>query len=317
MGSKGTFKQNGIPIRTQTVTRGNSFYVCNATAVSADRTGVNDAGSGYGSISAPFSTIDYAINQCVASQGDEIHVLQGHNEAITTASITADIAGISIIGHGHGSMRPRIDFTHADGKVVVSAANVLIKNINFHANVTIVTIGLDIQAGGDNCNVENCLFDVETTTTDEFLITINRGVVTGGGIYNCVIDMGLGGAAHGIKLVGANTGCDIVGNVIKGDYSTACIGGITTLSTEVLIKDNILMNGGPGNIGAVACVVMLTGTTGYVVNNHTFCNVATIRAHYTADTMFFSGNRASEDVGDGADSIITGDAVSVVATADD
>jgi hypothetical protein len=69
----------------------------------------------------------------------------------------------------------------------------------------------------------------------------------------------------------------------------------TTLSTEVYIEDNMLVNGGSGNVGAVEVIEMLTGTTGVVRRNTFLCNVATIVLQSVADTMYFSENYAGED----------------------
>src|SRR5690349_3795433 len=67
-------------------------------------TGATDA-AGYGKTpDAPFATLDYAIGQCTASQGDVIYLLPGHTE--TTTAIALDVAGVRIIGLGWGRIRP-------------------------------------------------------------------------------------------------------------------------------------------------------------------------------------------------------------------
>src|SRR3990167_4322587 len=89
----------------------------------------------------PLATIDAAVGKCVADRGDVILVLPGHVETIATAAaLDLDVNGIAVIGLGRGTMQPRLDFTAAAGDVEVNADNVLIHNINFHANVTIVTL---------------------------------------------------------------------------------------------------------------------------------------------------------------------------------
>jgi len=222
-----------------------------------------------------------------------------------------------VVGLGNGSNMPRFDFNDADSDFLVSADNVLIQNINFEATVTGVKLGIAVSAAASGTTVSGCKFTVETTTTDEFLISINLlAGCDNTTVENCYFDNGLGGAATGVKLVGASADVQILGNTIKGDYSLACVAGITTLSTEVMIKDNIFMNGGSGNIGAVACVSMLTGTTGYVIANEVFCNVATVDVMMLADAMLFSRNYANEDVGEAADSIVWGAASSVTPMAD-
>lgn len=290
----------------------------NATLLKGEKTASNGL-SHDGSFLKPFATIDYAVGQCAADRGDVIYVRPGHVETISAAaSLDLDVAGIRVIGLGHGTKRPRLDFTATAGTVEVNADNILLHNLNLHANVSSVAIGLSVLAGATDLVVSNCVFDVEATTTDEFLIAINFGVGCDRFlIEDCEMDMGLGGAATGIKLVGATAGGTIRRCRIVGDYSQACIAGITTLSTEIYIEDNMLANGASGNVGAVEVVEMLTGTTGVVRRNHSLCNVATIAAHYVADTMAFFENYATEDVGQAAGAVLRTGAVSVTASADD
>lgn len=299
---------------------GRVFWVNNSSVLPDN--GVAGADAPYpahGTYTKPFATIDYAVGQCTAGRGDVIYVMPGHVETISgAASLDLDVDGITVIGLGRGSDQPRLDFTATAGTVELNADNVGIFNMNFHANVSGVVIGLSVLTGSTGSVIKNCKFDVEATTTDEFLISINYGVGCNDFLVeDTVIDMGLGGAATGIKLVGATAGGTIRNCRIVGDYSQACIAGITTLSTEIYIEDNMLANGASGNIGAVEVVEMLTGTTGVIRRNHSLCNVATIAAHYVADTMAFYENYATEDVGQAAGAVLRTGATSVTASADD
>ena len=267
----------------------------------------------------PFLTLDYAVSQCTANKGDVIYVMPGHTETIATDSaVDLDVAGITVIGLGSGSLVPVIDYTDAAGTFVIGADNVSVYNINLHANVPEVVAGVVIEAGVDYACVKGCRFDVETTGTDEFLISIQTNAASNNfNISNNYIDNGLGAAVHAIKLVADSDNSIIKDNHILGDYSTANIGGITTLSTNLLIENNILINGETGAIGTEPVIEMLTGTTGLVRRNVFFCNLATIAAQSVADAMAFSENFAGEDVGNAAGNILRTDAVSVAASADD
>lgn len=303
----------GVPVLPgKGFTTGKVFFVDAATGLDGNNGKSKDR---------PLATLNAAIAKCTANKGDIIYLMPNHYEDIgdtsTTGAIDLDVAGISVIGLGNGSNMPRFDFNDADSDFLVGASNILIENVNFEATVTGVKLGVAVEAASTGLTIRNCKFSVETTTTDEFLISVN--LLAGCDntlIEGCKFDMGLGGAATGIKLVGASHDVTIQNNIMKGDYSLACVAGITTLSTEVMIKENIFMNGGSGNIGAVACVSMLTGTTGYVIANEVFCNVATVDVMMLADTMLFSRNYASEDVGEAADSIVWGAAASVTPMAD-
>ncbi len=106
--------------------RGRAFYV--------DSNNGSDNNSGKTPYTA-LATIDTAIGKCEANRGDIIYVLPGHTEDVSSAtSIVCDVAGVSIVGLGYGSLRPTLSFTAAAAKITVSAANVTFSNIIFNAN---------------------------------------------------------------------------------------------------------------------------------------------------------------------------------------
>lgn len=286
----------GVP--TELPHPGNVYWV-NSTTVLPDK-GIGGSDGNNGSYLQPYATIDKAVGSCKANRGDIIYVMPGHVEPITgAASLDLDVAGISVIGLGRGAKQCRLDFTATGSTVEVNADNISIVNMNFHANIPAVVIGLSILTLATDTLVKGCSFDVETTTTDEFVIAINLGVGCSRTIIeDCIMDQGLGGAAHAIKLVGATAGCTIQNNRIVGDYSVANIGGITTLSTEVYIEDNMLMQGGSGGLNAQPVIEMLTGTTGIVRNNDIVCDVATFALQTIADAMSFLNNQRTDDIGE-------------------
>lgn len=281
----------GVPVLPSVtdVTTGSVFFV-------DSNTGSN--GNKGTSTKRPFADIDYAVGKCTANKGDVIYVMPNHYEAITTAAaIDVDVAGVSVIGLGSGDNMPQIDYTAAAGSFVIGANNVTVKNINFHANVTSVVVGVDIDAGVDYATVEGCRFDVETTGTDEFLISIQTNDASNfATIKNNDIDNGLGGAVHAIKFTADTDGTQVIGNTIQGDYSTANIGGITTLSTKLNIANNLLINGNSGNIGTEPAIELLTGSTGTIQNNYIVCNLATKAASIVADTCMLFENYYNEDI---------------------
>lgn len=275
---------------------GKVFWVNNSSVL--PEKGIAGSNGNPGTYLKPFSTIDYAIGRCTANRGDVIYVMPGHVEDITAAQgVDFDVAGVKCIGLGYGDKQARFDMTNAAGDVTIDADNVHIYNMNFHANVTSITIGLSILTLAVGTVIKGCRFDVETTTTDEFLISINLGVGCDKTVIeDCDMDMGLGGAAVGIKLVGASNNVDIRRNKICGDYSLANIDGITTLSKEVYIEDNLLINGASGDIGTVAAIILLTGSTGVIRNNHIVCNLATPDLSVVADTVMMFNNLYSETI---------------------
>lgn len=307
----GITQYGGVPVGGSQFT-GNNYYVDSGNSDGSDN-------PSSGTKAKPFSTLDYAVSQCAASNGDVIYVLAGHTETLAADSaVDLDVAGITVIGLGSGSDVPVMDYTDAAGTFVIGADNVSVYNLNFHANVPEVVVGVVVEAGIDYACIKGCRFDVETTGTDEFLISIQTNDASN---EFCIkgnrIDNGLGASVHAIKLVADSDNSVIKDNFIIGDYSTANIGGITTLSTNLLIENNILINGESGAINTEPVIEMLTGTTGIVRRNTFFCNLATIAAQTVADAMIFSENFAGEDVGAAAGNILRTDAVSVAASADD
>ena len=98
-----------------------------------------------------FNTIADALKSCEASRLDTIVALPYHTETITTADqLDMDTAGCRLVGVGTGNAMPKLDYTVAAGELVIGAADCVVKNINFHSNVTAVLIGIEIEAAGDN-----------------------------------------------------------------------------------------------------------------------------------------------------------------------
>lgn len=267
----------------------------------------------------PFATVDYAVGKCTADKGDTIVVMPGHSETISASgTVTFDVAGVNVVGIGHGTLQPKFDYTVAAGSVEVDADNVSLQNLRFHANVTSVIAGLNVVSGATDLIVRGCRFDVETTATDEFLIGIKVGVGCDRLLVeDTEIDMGLGGAVAAIKWHNASAGAWVENVTIKGDYSQACVASVVAASTELYFKDCRLFNGTTGNIGAVEVAEMYTGTTGAFISTQTLANVATIAAHFVADAMATYNVWSTEDVGPAASAINRSDAVSVTGSADD
>lgn len=276
-------------IVNEAMTTGSIFFVHSGTGTDA---------AGYGqNPDAPVATIDYAIGLCTAGKGDRIYVMPGHLETITGTSITVDVAGVSVIGMGHGSQMPQIRHNHANAEVSIAADDVLWQGIRHSADVTGVLVAIEIEDAADNCIVRGCKFDVITTTTDEFVVTIRTNDASNGAlIEGNDIDMGLGGAVAAISFTKDTDGTVVRKNVIQGDYSTACINGITTLSTRLLIEDNLLINGGPGNIGTEPGIELITGSLGIIRRNDIVCNLATKAASIVADTCLLFENYYNEDI---------------------
>ena len=92
----------GIP-----VTGGSVFHLSSTHAATSDNNTGEDP-------DFPFTTLDALIAKCTADKGDVILAYPGHVESIANAQIDLDVAGVSVIGLGRGTLRPRIDYDHAN-----------------------------------------------------------------------------------------------------------------------------------------------------------------------------------------------------------
>jgi len=262
--------------------------------------GVAHEGDGSSWVKAK-DTLDEAVDLCTADRGDIIYVAQGHSEAMGAAAdeVDIDIAGVTVIGCGSGTLRPLFDYSAGDttGAFTVGAANVTILNCVFKANILEVNDAIAIQAAGDNCRVAYCDFIVETAGTDEFFDCI----LLGDGADNCIVedclfDMANGAADHGIFLDYDTDGMIIRNNIMRGDYAVACIKGDTTLSTNLFILDNILWNGLTNDLNAQPVIELLTGTGGICKGNFMACDVADVAVAAVGDKMYEFANWYNEDM---------------------
>lgn len=115
---------------------GKSFYVNNSTVLAPVDNAVAGANTpSAGLFNRPFSTIDYAVGQCIAGRGDVIYVGAGHTESFANATgLLLDVNDIAVVGLGSGSLRPTLTFdTDPSANIPITANNVSVKNI-LHVN---------------------------------------------------------------------------------------------------------------------------------------------------------------------------------------
>jgi hypothetical protein len=143
---------------------GEVFFVSNADVLldkNQSVAGVNQAGGG--TFQRPFRTLDFAVGQCTASRGDLIILMPGHEETLSSATALAmDVAGVTVLGLGTGTLRPKFILdTATTTTVAVSAANVSFKNIIFSANFA--DIAELFTPTAVNLHLEDCKFTQEAT----------------------------------------------------------------------------------------------------------------------------------------------------------
>ena len=214
---------------------GNVFYVDSGLSGAADtNTGLTWA--------TALATIDGAIGKCTANNGDVIFVAPGHTETVSAAAgIVFDVAGVTVIGLGAGTLRPKISYTTAaTADVDVTAANVTIKNIVFEAGYADVAVAIDLDATDftlegcefkdsaadknfvvyidcddtdnacDRLTVRDCVAISPDTANDHFIAAV--GDIDRLTVENCFISLGVN---DGEAVIEASTGKDFTNCLIR------------------------------------------------------------------------------------------------------
>ncbi len=224
--------------------------------------GTDAAGYGYNPDS-PVATVDYAIsNLCTANKGDAIYALPGHAESITTATtLVADVAGVAIIGLGTGSLRPTLTVqTNATASVVISAANVRVKNFLFVCGTDGINGGVTLS--GADAIIEDCEFRDATDVEADIWIAVTGARPT---IRNCFFNGFVTGDQQEamINLAGvANAlieNCRFFGKVITG-----CV-NFSTAVTNCTVRDCLFYRNTTTDL-SLNVVDTATGSTWQVVN---------------------------------------------------
>ena len=246
-------------------------------------------------------TLDEAVD--LASAGDTILIADGHAENLTGADgVDVDVAGLTIKGLGNGERRPTFSFTNTASEFVIGGTgdNSSIENLRFIATVDSVIKAIDVEAACVGWSIIECEFKAETTTTDEFDDTIIIGAASDNGLIKDCRFLGDPGANAEPQSAINFVDCDnlrIIGNQFFGDRAVACIENASTASNNILIEGNILFNGiigGQGGLNTLPTITLLATTTGTIINNQSFTNVAQPEDAIVGADMFQANNTYSE-----------------------
>lgn len=256
-------------------TTGTYFFVDSGTGASGN------AGT---DSTAPLATIDQAIGKATASAGDVIVVFPGHAETIASAtSLVCDVAGLQIIGLGHGRNRPVLSFSATASRIPITADNVVIENLVFLGAVADIVSGITIT--GDYVTLRNCEV-ASGGAALEFLQFIDIDASTGSTLEGCrIIASATAGSAAGIR-VDATVDCTIRNCEIRGDFTTtaAIDGNVGTgaASTNIAVIGNLIEN--------------LDATAGLLIDMHD--DSTGIIAYNSMFTLFTTAPETAFDPGD-------------------
>lgn len=247
-------------VANEGITTGNIFFVSSGAGTDATGYGKNP--------DRPLATLDYAIGQCTASAFDRIYLMPGHAETISAAGgVTADVAGVTIIGLGQGSNRPTLSFANTASTVSVTAANVTFRNIRVTSTVDEVVKMFHIQAA--NCTIDGVdHFETASCQTIQFLLTTASG--TDLVIKNCrhYQANNANSAQRWIELVGASRTA-ILDNVfilkLNNSATSITISSTSSAPVDIEIGRNVIVQ--TGGTSQTQIISLLASTTGHVHDN--------------------------------------------------
>lgn len=240
-----------------------------------------------GTFDRPWATMDYAVGRCTANNGDIIMVKPGHVETvIAAAGLAIDVAGITFIGIGNGSDRPKINFTTATGADMdVDAANTTMVNFLFTGGVDALTGPIDVNAA------DFAMIDCETRDATGQATDF---IVTDANADRMLID---GWTHRGDSNAGADTAITIVGGDditvknfdIYGNFAVAAIENVTTAAVHLKVYGDRQCFIQTKNAADVAFTAVTT-TTGFVgpnINARLQDNAANITEAFVGADMQF------------------------------
>lgn len=216
-----------------------------------------------------FSTIDAAIGACTANGGDTIFVLPGHTEAVTSTSITLDVAGVSIIGLGSGSLKPTLTFAATDSAINVTAANGKFQNLRIQAAVgDVVTAFLHATAAQNTQYID---IEFYATSTFNFIncYTLGAANISDGCKWerNYLRTADAGQLALAITAA-AHNDLKFYNNYVV--HAAAAAGLLTAGSSNLLgldIRGNFVQTGQTDGSVGVLVITTSTASSGSIVDN--------------------------------------------------
>lgn len=274
------------------VTTGNVFFV--------DDSGTDSVGRGRDS-DDPFATLDYAISQCTADQGDTIYVMPGHAETVTgDGGLGFDVAGVSVIGLGWGADRPTILVDGSTGAdIEVSADDFYIENLIILSGHSDQVECFDMGEATD-FTVVNCEFR-QNAADENFKILFN---LSGTNNHN-----------DGLTIIGCKYICADTANVEFVKFNKDCA-RFTMKHTYVGmgVNDNATILGCEAAVSLFDCVIienyfhrLNTATSNVVIDSNQADNSGIValnacrHAYTTGEAVYdVSGARLFENFSTGA-----------------
>ena len=250
------------------------------------------------------ATLDAAFAKCTANKGYRIFVLPNHSETITgAAGIAHDVAGVSVIGLGHGGQRPT--FLMDGGTAVtykITANDALVRNLVFNSGHASVVTCIDVQIATDAW-IDDCEFG-NNTTTEMFVTCIKSGTTTdnqcdGLKVTNCKWFDIETTALEFIEILGNTDRVHVEGNFVRTagtGLAALVVGTAGDILTQAYIVGNILFN---NDAADAVTIYSNNGTTNTGVIARNFAKTLDIAGevlHTASNTGMFAFENYSTSV---------------------
>lgn len=243
------------------LTFGNIWFVNSVTG--------SDSANNGKSKERAFATVDAAISACTANNGDTVLVMPGHTEAVTSTSFLVDVAGVTIIGLGSGSMKPVLSFGVTSSRINVTAANCTLQNFRFTAAVgDVVTAVLHATAAQNTKYLDIEFF---ATSTFNFIncYTLGAANISDG----CRWERNYLRTADAGQLALAITGAahndlKFYNNYVR--HAATAAGLLTAGSSDLLgldVRGNTVQTGQTDGSVGVLVITTSTASSGFLVDN--------------------------------------------------
>jgi len=253
---------------------GSVFYV-DINSGNAANSAVEGQGASW---DKPFSTVNYAISRCSNDAGDIILIAANHAETIadtndnnvsgtTTDEFCVDKAGITIIGLGVGTRRPKFTLAGAtDACIDIRNSNCSMYNLVFYNTIDANVAMMDVQAGAHGFTLDNCMFYASANDAEAAVQIILTTGLTDVTIRGCRFYNVAGGdlSLCSIDCEGAVTRLKLYDNIWRGDWNEHVVDADTAAGYDWEVINNAMNN---LDASAGLTLTVHASTTGVCINN--------------------------------------------------
>lgn len=262
----------------------------------------NPLGNGNGSPGNPFSRVSYALPFCADNNGDVLYLAPSHHEDVQD-SFAINVDGLSIIATGNENERASFSVSGAltTAGYVLAGDNMKIDGVRVLADVPGLVSPVTVT--GKSNTIVNCKWTQEGYAP-QYCINLSAtanavdGLTLAGNDFLVTTDTEVSPITPtaAIYLNGINDSVNIVGNKVRGKYSSAGILGLTAKAlTNIFIVGNLVHNSNSTG----DAINLVAATTGEAINNTLFGSVL----FATGGAIFCSQNFGSATANNGSSQV--------------